>query len=325
VTRWGAVDLGSNTFRLLVVEETEPGKIRQVALTQRVVRLGQGVSASGSLHPDAVARAEACLSDFAREMRERGVERRVGALTAAGRIAADGPDFLGRASAILDAELFVPSGEEEAGFSYRGCRGLLPRYERPDVFFLDIGGGSTEAVLHPAGQHPLAMSLPAGVVRLAEEVRAADPPTDEDRARLELDAADAFAPLLHYIGLQGWQKRFAEGRAVFLATAGTPLTVASHLTGRSIRDTRSLNGVTVHTRDVRRIRAAWSAMSAEERAALPAVEKGREDVILAGIALLDTALSLVGADRFTVGDGGLLEGVLFQAVEKERGRALWES
>lgn len=324
MTRWGSVDLGSNTFRLLVVEETEPGRLRQVALSQRVVRLGQGVSASGSLHPDAVARAEACLAVFAREMKAHGVEKKVGALTAAGRIAADGLDFLDRAAAILDARLFVPSGEAEAGFSYRGCRGLLPDFDRPDVFFLDIGGGSTEAVLHPGGQKPLAMSLPAGVVRLAEEVRAADPPSGEDRDRLDIDAADAFAPLLHFIDLQRWRERFAEGRAVFLATAGTPLTVASHLTGRSIRDTRALNGVTVHIGDVRRIRASWSAMGAAERAALPAVEKGREDVILVGIALLDTALGLVGADRFTVGDGGLLEGILFDAVEKERGQASWE-
>ncbi|RMG84623.1 MAG: hypothetical protein D6708_16780, partial [Candidatus Dadabacteria bacterium] len=125
VTRWASVDLGSNTFRLLLAEESVPGALRPGPLRQRVVRLAEGLRPGGALRPEARARAERLLEAFRAEMDAYGALYRVGALAAAGRNAADGPAFAKRAGEILGGPVRIVSGEEEARLSLRGALGLL--------------------------------------------------------------------------------------------------------------------------------------------------------------------------------------------------------
>ncbi len=322
MTLWASADLGSNTFRLLVAEEVRPGALVLRELRQKVVRLAEGLGPGGRLAPRAVARAEALLRRFGARLDALGVERRVGVLAAAGRAAADGPAFARRAGAILGGTVRIVSGVEEAAPSARGAVGLagpLP----PRVLFVDIGGGSTEVVAWSGGRPRAAASLPVGVVGLWERVGASDPPAREDRQRMAAACRAAWEALPGEIPPPGWRHDLGAGRAALLATAGTPLTVAAMALGRSVGDTRALSGAVVGAGAVRRIAdRLWSA-TREERARWPSVEPGREDVILAGVALLETLLERVGSPELRVSDGGLLEGVLLEAVERERGTAGW--
>jgi exopolyphosphatase/guanosine-5'-triphosphate,3'-diphosphate pyrophosphatase len=319
---WASVDLGTNTFRLLIAEEVAEGKLEFRELHQEVVRLGEGLAASGRFQLAALHRARTLLERFRSRMEELGVDGRVGSLTAAGREALDGDAFRAEASALLGAHIRVLSGEEEARLSAKGARSLVDAGRR-DFLFLDIGGGSTEVVSQRRGLEEVVLSLPTGVVKLHEALDPGDPPTPADLSRLETAARDVWTPVLSRIGGSDWQRAFRGGRALLAATAGTPLTIAAQVMGRDVADTRSLNGVRVSREDLDAVWDRFRRLTRTERAALAAVEKGREDVILPGIALLRAFVSAFGAPAFTVTDGGLLEGVLLEAVEREHGGAAW--
>ena len=322
MTLWASADLGTNTFRLLVAEEVRPGALVVRELRQKVVRLGEGLRPGGRLAPGAVARAEALLRRFRDRLDALGVERRVGVLAAAGRAAADGPAFAERAGKILGGPVRIVPGQKEAALSARGAVGLggaLPGR----VLFVDIGGGSTEVVAWSDGRPRAAVSLPVGVVGLWEEVGASDPPTREDRERMGAACRAAWQGLPPDLPPPSWRPDLEAGRAALLATAGTPLTVAAMVLGLPVGDTRALSGAAVAADELGRAAdRLWSA-TRQERAGWPSVEPGREDVILAGVTLLQTLVERVGSPGLRVSDGGLLEGVLLEAVERERGTAGW--
>lgn len=322
VTLWASADLGTNTFRLLIAEELELGELSFRELRQQVVRLGEGLAAGGRLQAPALARAETLLRQFRDRLDRLGVERRVGAVTAAGREAENGEEFLSSASGLLGAQLRILAGEEEARLSARGARSLA-NLGGADLLFLDIGGGSTEVVAERRGSSPVALSVPTGVVKLQEARAVHDPPAPSDLRRLEESAREAWHVVLSAVDSRAWRRALREGRAVLLATAGTPLTVAAQVTGRDVSDTRRLNGTRVSRQELDLVWDRFCALTAAERARLPAVEPGREDVILAGLALLRSFAHAFGAPGFTASDGGLLEGVLLDAVERERGDAAW--
>lgn len=322
MTLWAAADLGTNTFRLLVAEEVASGRLAFRELHQQVVRLGEGLAESGRLGPAARARAEVLLAAFRARLDALGVGRRVGAVTAAGRAARDGADFARRAGELLGGSVSIRSGEEEARLAAAGGVSLVDARGRP-VLFADIGGGSTEVVsLAGDGAAEAAVSLPAGVVSLWEAVRPADPPGRADLLRLQAAAEAAVSALGDAIDGLLWADRLRRG-ALFLATAGTALTVAAEAHGRSIRDTRALGGLLVGRAEVEAVWRRFSSLGSAGRRALASVETGREDVILPGLALLRALLDRHGAGSMTVTDGGLLEGVLLEAVAKERGEARW--
>jgi exopolyphosphatase/guanosine-5'-triphosphate,3'-diphosphate pyrophosphatase len=323
LTLWSSADLGTNTFRLLVAEEVAPGRLAFRELHQQVVRLGQGLTPGGTLGREPLARAEQLLRRFRERLDALGVEHRVGAITAAGRAAVDGQAFAARASELLAAAIRVVPGEEEARLSALGGLSLVDGGGR-GVLFLDIGGGSTEVVAATVrGDEEIALSLPTGVVGIWEAVRPSDPPAAEDLAALEAAAREGLAPLDRSLDAAAWRARLDQGTGMVLATAGTALTVAARVHGRSIEDTRALCGLVVSRAEVEGVWREFSALTAAQRRALPSMEAGREDVILAGLALLRAFLDRFGATELTATDGGLLEGVLLQAVREARGGAAW--
>jgi exopolyphosphatase/guanosine-5'-triphosphate,3'-diphosphate pyrophosphatase len=322
---WASADLGSNTFRLLIAREAAPGRLVLKELQQAVVRLGEGLEGRGALLPQAVERAERLLSRFRARLDTLGVRRRFGALTAAGRRAADGPVFCVRASELLGGDVRILTGGDEARLSAAGALSLIDIGSK-DVLFLDIGGGSTEIVSIRGGESEAALSIPTGVVKLFESLPPVDspiPPNPATLERLDALAAAAFQGLPASLHTDRWSAAVACGRVAVVATAGTPLTVAAEVLGTSIADTRALNGALIGRDDLERVWSRFVALSAPERLLLPSVESGREDVILAGLALLRAFLSHFRVPAFTVSDGGLLEGVLLEAVSAERGTAGW--
>ncbi len=323
VTLWAAADLGSNTFRLLVAQEARDGRLRQLELHQEVVRLAQGLEPGGRLAPAAVARAGAVLDRFRARLDRLGVARRVGVLAAAGRLAGDGAAFAREAGRRLDGAVRVVGGREEAALSARGMVSLVEPPERL-VLCLDIGGGSTELAAVEEGRIVAGQSLPVGVVSLWEAAGVSDPPDPSERRAMASKVARVLDGLAAAVRPRSWRERFRAGKAALVATAGTPLTVAAGRSGLSPGDTRRLSGSWVGRGAlVQEADRLW-ALSTRERAALPHVVDGREDVILPGVTLLAAVVDGAGARGFTVSDGGLLEGALLAAVARVRGRARWE-
>jgi exopolyphosphatase/guanosine-5'-triphosphate,3'-diphosphate pyrophosphatase len=185
MARVAAVDCGTNSIRLLVADVTHAG-MRDVHREMRVVRLGQGVDATGVLAPEAIERARVALADYTAIMRRKGVERVRMVATSATRDAANRDDFFTMVRSTLGADAEVISGDEEARLSFVGAVGELDPDDGPFVV-VDVGGGSTEVVVGDlTDDGPVvraARSVDIGCVRLTERCLPDDPPTAEQSRR----------------------------------------------------------------------------------------------------------------------------------------------
>ena len=207
--RVGAVDLGTNSTRLLVADVVD-GRITEVVRLLAITRLGEGVDESHELLPAAIARVHAVLDGYAAEAAALGAERVLAVATSAVRDASNGPGFLrglgeryGWATRLLD-------GEAEAETTFRGV--TSDRSLAAGTLLVDIGGGSTELLVGGPEGVSFATSLQAGCVRLTERFLASDPPTAE-----ELEAAAAHVrPLLPALAVES-----------AIGVAGTITTVAA--------------------------------------------------------------------------------------------------
>src|SRR5688572_24868193 len=168
-----AVDIGTNSVRLLIADENG----RQLERAMQITRLGQGVDQSGALHPDAITRTLAVLSSYGERIQSFGVRRVRAAATSAARDTSNRELFFDAAERALGARPELLSGDEEARLSFRGATAELSSSDGP-FLVVDIGGGSTEFVLG-SSEPEAQVSVQMGCVRLTERHLSADPPTAE--------------------------------------------------------------------------------------------------------------------------------------------------
>ena len=221
MARVAAVDCGTNSIRLLVADVTDSG-LRDVHREMRVVRLGQGVDATGVLAPDAIERTRVALADYTTIMRRKGVERVRMVATSATRDAANRDDFFSMVRATLGAEAEVISGDEEAGLSFDGAVGELDPDDGPFVV-VDVGGGSTEVVVGElTDSGPVvhaARSVDIGCVRLTERCLPDDPPTAEQVDKARAVTAEILAGAFAAVPV--------EGARTWVGVAGTVTTLSA--------------------------------------------------------------------------------------------------
>ncbi len=301
---YAALDLGTNNCRLLIARPDGDGFVIVDAFS-RIVRLGEGLAASGRLSEAAIERALAALSVCADKLVRRGVHLSRAVATEACRRAANGRDFVERVYRETGIVLDVIDAGEEARLAVAGCHVLLEPGEGPALVF-DIGGGSTELVRldnGPGGQgEPRIvdwLSIPWGVVSLAESEAADAPPLDA-YARMRACVAEALA---------GFPRpEHAELR--LLGTSGTVTTLASVWLGLSSYERRAVDGLHVPVEGMRAISQRLAAMTIAERSRVPCIGNERADLVVAGCAILETILDLWPAPRVGVADRGIREGIL---------------
>ena len=307
VVRVAVVDLGTNTCRLFLARVAGDNVTGDARLTT-VVRLGQGVDRSGRLHPEAVARTRACLAGYAPRVETYGPARRLLVGTSVLRDAVDGRGFLDDVLRDFALPSRVLGGEEEGGLAFRGgTRELAGRVSGPLVL-TDIGGGSTELAVGAAGEEPgFVRSLDVGVVRLTERFLHHDPPETEELARLTAFVAGAIVEAVPAT------VRGAACGAV--GVAGTYATLVAHKLG--LREYRSelVHGHVLNVTDIRAAIAEFTALTNAERGRLPGIQKGREDVILAGAVIAREACRAFGLDEVRCSEADLLEGAALALAE----------
>ena len=293
-----AIDVGTNTV-LSLVAEVEGGEIRAVlADEERFARLGQGVDASGRLHPDAMDRVVDRLGAAQATARRLGAERIVIGATSASRDAANVGDLVARVRDELGLDYQVIAGVEEAALSFRGALAALPDTEAAVV--VDIGGGSTEIVSGTVSEGvAYRTSLDVGSVRLTERHFAERPPPPSALAAAEADVARAMATV---------PKGLADGLP-FVAT------------GSVARLFARLGGFDGEAPEVpHAVVSAWrerlAGLTPEAALAVaPDVLAGREDVAAAAVLVLDVVMRAVGADAYVATPGGLRYGLALAAAE----------
>ncbi|MDP9886466.1 Ppx/GppA phosphatase family protein [Pseudarthrobacter enclensis] len=277
MTRVAAIDCGTNSIRLLIADiDRNDGRtvLNDVVREMRVVRLGQGVDATGELAPEALERTFAATSDYARMIREHGAERVRFVATSASRDARNRDVFVDGVKDLLGVEPEVISGDEEAALSFAGASSVLPILDGHEVLVVDLGGGSTEFVLGTAAGVTAAKSVDIGCVRLTERHLRNDPPTPEQIAAAEADVDAA-------LGRAGRDVPLERATAV-VGVAGSVTTITAHALRLPEYSPEAIHGAVLPIRDVRAAATDLLSMTRDQRAALPYMHPGRVDVIGAG-------------------------------------------
>jgi exopolyphosphatase/guanosine-5'-triphosphate,3'-diphosphate pyrophosphatase len=297
--RLAAVDVGTNSTRLLVADVDGGRVVAELARETVITRLGKGVDRTGRFDPAALRRTLDVLTGYAAVCERLDVARRRVVATSATRDAANRREFLDGVRQLFGVEAEVLSGEEEAAAAYRGATHDLPGDQRTLV--VDIGGGSTELIL--GRREPEAMlSLDVGCVRLHERHLHSDPPTAAEVAALRADA-DA-----HLSRVTGVLDPSSAERVV--GVAGTITTVTAIGLGLDAYDPRRIHRSALRADEIAAVAGKLAAMTVAERAALPVMAKGREDVIAAGALLLDELVRTFGFPRVIASESDILDGVL---------------
>ncbi len=296
--RVGAVDCGTNSVRLLVADVDGRSKT-DVHREMRVVRLGQGVDATGELAPEAIERTRVALVDYAATCRELGVEAIRMVATSATRDARNRKDFQAMVHATLGVEPEVITGQEEAALSFDGATRDLAPADGP-FLVMDIGGGSTEVVLGATGVLA-ARSVDVGCVRLTERHLRSDPPTAAEIALATADVEAALALVREVVPVE--QARTAVG------LAGSVTTVAAVALDLQAYDADRLHLSRLSAAQVAGTTARLLAMTRTERAALPVMHPGRVDVIGAGALVLAVLMDRFGLAEVLVSEADILDGI----------------
>ncbi len=299
MTLRASIDLGTNTCLLLLAEQQEDGRLSRVLSDHStVVRLGQGGDRNRSLAPEAIERTLACLKRYSQVVREAGLNpsETIAVATSQARDARNGLEFFERVSAETGFRFRVLSGEEEAKYTFLG--GLLPDTDPASSVVIDIGGGSTEFMAQPGGH-----SLDLGSVRFSERFLKSDPVTDEEfwACQDEIDRA--------LETLKAWRASLHE-RMNLVAVAGTATTLAAWHLNLKAFDAAKIDQVSLSRGDVHRMVEELKWRTVAERRALPGVEEGRADILLAGSLILWRSMELLDFPAVRISTRGLRYGVL---------------
>lgn len=326
---YGALDLGTNNCRLLVARPSRRGFFVIDAFS-RIIKLGEGVSRTGVLSEEAMARTIDALKICSAKMLRRGVTRSRLVATEACRIAQNGSDFIDRVHRETGLCLEIIGRETEARLAVSGCASLIDK-QSDYVLIFDIGGGSSEFVwLNLRGGRPSRRisiedrlkaqdsieawtSLPFGVVTLAERFG------KSSVEGYQFDEMVSFvqAALKPFSDRNAIAAKIAASGAHLLGTSGTVTTIAGVYLGLSEYHRAKVDGCWLSTESIRQVSKRIAAMNYAQRAAQPCIGKERADLILAGCAIMEAMLRVWPVKSLRVADRGLREGILATLIAED--------
>ncbi|GAA1130065.1 Ppx/GppA phosphatase family protein [Kribbella jejuensis] len=294
--RVAAIDCGTNSIRLLIADLAD-GQLVEVDRRMTIVRLGQGVDATGAFAPEALARVFKAAEDFAAVVQSQAVSRIRFVATSAARDVSNRDAFLDGIEQRLGVRPEIISGEEEAELSFRGATAAL---DLPAPYLVtDIGGGSTELVLGDATGVRAAQSLDIGSVRLTERHVTTDPTSVDELAAITHDI-DAL--------LDTTTVPLPEARAL-IAVAGTATTVAAVALDLPEYDRTAVHHARLTKAQLRATTTWLTESTHEDRAKVHSIHPGRVDVIGAGALILQRLVDRLPIETLTVSEHDILDGV----------------
>ncbi|GGP59825.1 Ppx/GppA phosphatase family protein [Saccharothrix coeruleofusca] len=314
MARVAAIDCGTNSIRLLVADVTaaDDGSrwLRDVHREMRVVRLGQGVDATGVLGQEALRRTREALVDYTAVLRRRGAERVRMVATSATRDAANRDEFFAMTREVLGVEAEVITGDEEARLSFTGAVSDLAPEEGP-FLVSDVGGGSTELVLGAwdgvRGAVEAAKSVDVGCVRLTERCLPDDPPTPAQVEHAVAVASDTLKAAFEHVPV-------AKART-WIGVAGTVTTLVALAKDLPRYEPDEIHLARLSVDQIRETTSRLLTMSHDERAALGPMHPGRVDVITGGALVVRTIAEHLaehaGVTELVASEHDILDGIAF--------------
>jgi exopolyphosphatase/guanosine-5'-triphosphate,3'-diphosphate pyrophosphatase len=304
--RVGAVDLGTNSTRLLVADVGD-GSLVEVDRLLTITRMGDAVDATGRLSDEALARVHAALARYAARAHELDAAPVLAVATSAARDAANGRELLAGLGPRYGFATRLASGDEEARLTAQGV--ALGRSLAPGTLICDIGGGSTELTLTGEGDAiALAVSLDIGCVRLQERHLRSDPPTDAELAALRRAVAGALPALPGEV-------------AELVGVAGTVTTLAAIDLSLDREIPALVDGHRLARAAVERELARLAALPLARRRRVHGLMPERAPTIVAGAAILAEVMRHAGAGAATVSERDILHGIALEAAAPAAGAA----
>lgn len=305
---FATIDIGTNSVLLLIGDSLPDGRIRIAADEARITRLGEGLTAQENLSPAAIERTVAALKDYRQLCDKHHVSAMAVAATEALRRASNANEFLLRARDELGFEIEIVTPEQEAWLTFHACA----REFGTDILVCDAGGGSTELIWGRSQPGETKsdvsscryLSLPIGSVMLTEHFIKNDPVTPDEFKELCTIIDQHLAQALHSLSHRHADK--------LIATAGTATTLAAIEKRMTSFDHSKIHGTILEMLDIQVIIDELKIKSVAERRKITGLQKGREDVILAGAIILDRVMRRLGYDVVTVSDRGLRWGLFYE-------------
>ena len=311
MTRVAAVDCGTNSIRLLISEVQADGKIRDIVRTMEIVRLGQGVDATGEFAPEALERTRVALEGYVKQMKFEKVQHVRMVATSATRDAKNQDEFFEMTAQLLGqiesgAKAEAITGEEEALLSFKGAVADL-RFERGPYCVIDLGGGSTEFVVGTIDGDILgAHSAQMGCVRLTERIMRTDPPTDseieiaEDYVEERMQEVEKIVPI--------------SSAKTFVGCAGTFTTLSALAQGLESYDPDAIHGSELRFDALRVLTRQLMGKPSATRALNPVIHPGRADVIGGGSVAVEGIIKMIernsDASSFFISEKDILDGIV---------------
>jgi exopolyphosphatase/guanosine-5'-triphosphate,3'-diphosphate pyrophosphatase len=310
--RYAAIDIGSNSIRMLAAEINPEEPFRPLAASRRVVRLGENVYREGRLSPSAMDLACEVLGNMAEEYRRLDVlaVRAVG--TAALRDASNRAEFLARATQILQTPVEVISGLEEARLIHLGVQARWPQPQRR-VLIADVGGGSAELILSENGRLVEGFSKPLGAVRLTALFLKSDPPDPRELARMEKHIQERIAGAAARIGPAHIDRMVATS-----ATAAAAVCAVNSVrrSKREMADRFLATSAQIH-----KLYTDVSQLDLGSRSKITGIGPKRAEIIVAGVAVLHEVMRTFGLQRMYYSMAGVRDGICADLAHRRVGSA----
>ncbi len=303
--RKAIIDVGTNSIKFCLAEETGNGSYTVVKDTNDIARLGEGLKETGLIGPEPLERNAQSVANFAAEAKAAGADEVVAVGTMALRTAKNAAAFIARVKELCGVELKVLSGEEEAQYSYVAVMSGIEGAADADLVTMDTGGGSTEFVFGTAGKIVRKFSLNVGAVRFTEQYLSQMPVAAEKLAeaqaqiKKELSEGGVSGPVKFLVGM-----------------GGTVTSMASVKHKMAKYDPDVIQGSTLTLDDINAQIADYAAKTLDQRREIVGLQPKRADVILAGACIVKAVLELTGAHELTVSDRSLRHGLMYELFKK---------
>ncbi len=307
---FSSIDIGTNTIRCLV-SDSKKNVLTPEYVDMKIIRLGENFSREGVITGASIERLRNALGYYMEKISSYGIKRKDIVVTGTSvlRDAPNSPEILKEIHKDFGIKINIIGGEKEADITLRGISSCFD--DLKNFYAVDIGGGSTEYSCFRNGKALWRYSLNLGVVHLTEKFIKSDPVSKHDLSLMEKEIDSMLSSLKIKILKTGYIFEPLDT----IGTAGTATTLAMVDLGLKDYDRLRVHGYTLKKEKIKKIYKKFIEKTSEERLGIPGVEHGREDLVLAGAAIMYKGLDFFEADRFTVSECGLLEGLIEMRVE----------
>ncbi|MFY9551876.1 MAG: Ppx/GppA phosphatase family protein [Thermoanaerobaculia bacterium] len=304
----GAIDIGTNSIKLLVANVEEDGALEVLLREKAMVRLGSETLRTGKLSPEAIEAGVSTVEHFVKLAGGSGAEVVRAVATCAVREASNSEEFVEAVRKRTGVRVEVISGDEEARLINLALRSEFPARQDP-LFLIDIGGGSTELVISDGARVLLTESLPLGVVRLADRHAKSDPPSDKDLTAMKKEVRAAAKRAVEAVRKKGFK--------TCVGSSGTIQSLSLVHEAAILGREPSPTGHRTLTRDgLKKVNRLLRRTTEKEKLRVPGLDPRRRDIAVPGGLLLSWILKRTGADAIVVGERGLREGVLLDYIAR---------